>query len=221
MKHDFGTMAGLARLLRAVYDNPCTAVAFHQQHSNGAMLRNVLRALEGLASVRLIHRSGWKQEQVGYRRVWYAEWSYGPGEPAPLPAGARLRGRRTKRPTTAAIDLAAVLRAASDDARSAKQLSEVTGLSRTAVQRIVRLLHRDLHMLYVADWDRTERAGPWALYGVGMDRRDTARPKPQTANERNKKVWRVMKQWRDRQRGTRLIASNGFIFNFFNPKGTP
>lgn len=89
---------------------------------------------------------------------------------------------------------------------SKEQITEHTGLGRTAAETYVNVLHRKPHnLIYICDWKRAAKVGPYtAIYTWGPSEQDVPRPAPLPKSTRNY-------QLRLARKSRTVITSTGVI----------
>jgi len=214
-------MKGYARVLRSLYDSPCTTVQLNERLGLSRLTGATLMA--GLHTMGRVHVSGWDQPR---KRPTVPVWHYGSGDDAPCPPNrsqytvtSSVNRRknftgRIARPGALLIAFESVLEALEHRPVALREVALETGIDYQVVRRLIDFMASPgVRMVYVAEWVRRFGTGgqPIPLYRLGFDRRDAPRIANLTDAERNQR-WRERKRVSDGQFPKRL-APNASVFN--------
>jgi hypothetical protein len=188
-----------ARILRQIHDGINNTVALAPL--NMIRTENMRDILRRMTSLGLIHVSGSLQASNGVLSPRYA---VGKGEPA-----VALNTNKPLKPGVELIALANMLRAMAVRGQTIKRLTETAGLSRQRVDEFIKVCHEELHMVYVARYERVRikpGGSPAAAYAFGFDLPDAPRPKPMPTKLYNARC-HARKVAKRRQRETLIALS--------------
>ncbi len=213
--------ADYASVLRSIIDQPgIMAREIAERHGiRGDAAHHIVRMMLWL---KLIHPCVWHTVP---RCSAVPGWGFGADGAVPRPNEAATY--RPMRPRSELIMLAHIVRELQAGRYCYQGLALATGASANRLSSLLKVMHRDLRMVYVAKFDRRRRLGgmrggtPAAMYSFGVDREDVPRPKPEPSavserryRDRKAAAARAVIEDQQRQAARRqFLAANSSIFN--------
>ncbi len=172
------SLAGYAKLLKVVVRGGATWRSVSKK--TGARRLSVQRILHYWNDVGLIHVRGW-EIPGGVMQARCPIYKFGPGVNVPWPGGMLPRKTQVRADLTM---FTAVVRALMAGPCLLADVVEEAGISRSACAELVKLLHTDLRLIYVADYhERPQRGQGHPMYRWGPGKRDKERRAPLSAQE--------------------------------------
>lgn len=208
-------MPGYASILRALADHPETSPQVAERHG---LFRNAAgKILRRLHDMRLIRVVEWVNP--GPRIAARPVWSFTAGPDVPRPIG-RFTGKPSRslgatitkvRPRAELVAFGVLIKAMRKPT-TINDLCERTGLHVNTVRRCMRHM-RKIGLAFVAEWQVNDAGGKRAaMWRLGIDRPDKARPRLKTDSEINRK-YREARAQRDRMlRITHALCANASVF---------
>lgn len=209
-------MAGYARIVRALIDEPCTVLRLQERVTLGhTAAYRIVQALH--QRLHLVRIAGW--HQAPYHRP-LPIYAFGEGPDAPAPRlttkgkPARFRQPAPKNDPAPPNLLAFVnLLRALDEPRSAIELAELAGIDYVTARRAIKVL-RSLGLVRIARYEAAVNGTGMQvrLYAFAIDARDANKPAPIGRKEVNRRYAAARRQREAQLHITHALAANASIF---------
>lgn len=198
---------GYMRILRTIHDGASSTKAIAE--ANGMRSEHMRLVLRRMLSLKLVHISG--TETVSANHLQTPLWALGIGKRSIV-----LPKNRPLPPNIELVAVSYMLRALRRGPQTVASLAHEAGVHRNRAEEFARACRDELHMLYVAGYQKSARlkgGGSRALlWALGFDQPDVPKPEPMSP----KVVWTRANQRvsaRRRQRQALLaISANASIF---------